>query len=28
MYEANVYWDTRGLAERIAEIAASARAAH
>jgi len=28
MYEANVYWDTRGLAERIAEIAAAARAVH
>jgi ketosteroid isomerase-like protein len=26
MYEANVYWDTRGLTERIAEIATAARA--
>jgi ketosteroid isomerase-like protein len=26
MYEANVYWDTRGLAERIAAIAAAAGA--
>jgi len=28
MYEANVYWDTRGLAERIAAAVAAAHPAH